>query len=66
MKKPEGWKIKTGKDWCLAFLFVALMVYVAVVRFFQWKVLDFMQKFMPDKMSTMNLPADTGQCCSGR
>ena len=35
MKKPEGWKIKTGKDWCLAFLFAALMVYVAVVRFFQ-------------------------------
>ena len=34
MKKPEGWKIKTGKDWCLAFLLAALMVYVAVVRFF--------------------------------
>ena len=34
MKKPEGWEIKTGKDWCLAFLFAALMVYVAVVRFF--------------------------------
>ena len=60
MKKPEGWKIKTGKDWCLAFLFAALMVYVAVVRFFQWKVLDFMQKFMPDKMSNMNLPGGYG------
>ena len=60
MKKPEGWKIKTGKDWCLAFLFAALMVYVAVVRFFQWKILDFMQKFMPDKMSTMNLPGGYG------
>ena len=51
---------RQGKDWCLAFLFAALMGYVAVVRFFQWKVLDFRQKFMPDKMSTMNLPGGYG------
>lgn len=60
MKKLKGWRIKTRKDWFLAFLFTALLVYVAAVRFFQWKIQHFMQKFMPDKMSTMNLPEGYG------
>lgn len=34
MKKLAEWRIKTKKDWILAFLFTALMVYVAAVRFF--------------------------------
>lgn len=60
MKKLAEWRIKTKKDWILAFLFTALMVYVVAVRFFHWKILNFMQKFMPDKMSTMNLPEGYG------
>ena len=49
MKKLAEWRIKTKKDWILAFLFTALMVYVVAVRFFHWKILNFMQKFMPDE-----------------
>lgn len=65
MKKLAEWRIKTKKDWILAFLFTALMVYVAAVRFFHWKILNFMQKFMPDKMSTMNLPEGYGTVLAG-
>ena len=42
MKKLAEWRIKTKKDWILAFLFTALMVDVVAVRFFHWKILNFM------------------------
>lgn len=47
MKK---WRIKTKKDWCIAFIFAFLIISVLAEYHFQWTN-DFLQRFFPDKMN---------------
>lgn len=54
------WKINSKKDRIITFLFVLLLIYGVVNGCFHSEIMRFMERFMPDKLTTMNQPGGYG------
>lgn len=56
----KHWRIKTKKDWIIFFICAALLVYGVVNGCFGSRIMHFMERFMPDKLTVMNQPGGYG------
>lgn len=55
----EKWKIKTKKDWCIAFLFAALIAY-CLSYFYSMSMEDFLRQYSNPFLTNMNEPRSYG------
>ncbi|MBT9778294.1 hypothetical protein GPL15_17485 [Clostridium sp. MCC353] len=56
----KNWKIKTKKDRAVCLICLTLLVYAVVNGCFRDKIMRFMERFMPDKLTVMNQPGGYG------